>query len=49
MGEENRAKTILIKIWPTIYRVVNTILYFFLSLIRAIVKIAISQIKGGGV
>ncbi len=46
MEEENKFKTIAIKIWPTIYRIINTILYFFLSLVKSIIKIAIDQIKG---
>lgn len=47
MEEENKFKNIAILIWPTIYRIINTILYFFLSLIKSIIKIAIEQIKGG--
>jgi len=49
MEEENKFKTIAISIWPTIYRIINTVLYFFLSLIKSIIKIAIEQIKGGRV
>jgi len=47
MEEENKFKTILIKIWPTIYRIINSFIYFILSLIKRIVSIAINQIKGG--
>ena len=47
MEEENRLKTIAIKIWPTIYRAINLLIYFILSLIKNIVSIAINQIKGG--
>jgi len=46
MQEENRFKIILIKIWPTVYRIINGFLYFILSLVKGIVSIAISQIKG---
>lgn len=49
MQEENRLKIFLINIWPAIYRIINGFLYFLLSLVKAIVKIAVSQIKGGGV
>lgn len=49
MEEENKFKTFLIKIWPTIYRIINKILYFILSLIKSVVSIAINQTKGGGV
>ena len=49
MEEENKFKTIALSIWPTIYRIINTVLYFFLSLIKSIIKIAIEQIKGGRV
>lgn len=49
MEEENRFKTIIIKIWPAIYRIINGLLYFLLTLVRAIVKIAVNQLKGGGV
>ena len=49
MEEENRFKTILIKIWPAIYRIINGFLYFLLTLVRAIIKIAVNQLKGGGV
>ncbi|MEK7559584.1 MAG: hypothetical protein AAB521_04730 [Patescibacteria group bacterium] len=49
MGEENGFKIFLISIWPTIYRLINSFLYFLLTLVRAIVKIAMNQLKGGGV
>ncbi len=47
MEEENKFKTIAIKIWPTVYRIINSLMYFIISLIKAIVSIAINQIKGG--
>jgi hypothetical protein len=37
---------ILKKIWPFIYRVINTVLYFLLSLIRGFFKMAFQMIKG---
>lgn len=49
MEEENKFKTIAILIWPTIYRIINTTLYFFISLVKSIIKISIGQIKGGRV
>jgi len=47
MEEENKFKTIAIKIWPTIYRIINSFIYFILSLIKTTVSIAVNQIKGG--
>ena len=46
MQDENKLKAILIQIWPTIYRIINTVIYFLLSLIKGIVNLAIRQIKG---
>ena len=34
-----------IKVWPFVNRVVQTVVYFMVNLIRGIVKIAIDQIK----
>lgn len=48
MQEENSFKIFLIKIWPTVYRIINGFLYFLLTVIRSIVSIAINQIKKGG-
>ncbi len=45
MGENNKVIYFLKKIWPTIYKVVNTTFYFILTLIKAIVKGMIDQIK----
>ena len=47
MEEENKFKTIAIKIWPTIYRIINSFIYSILYLIKTVVSIAINQIKGG--
>ena len=47
MEEENKFKTIAIKIWPTIYRIINSFIYSILSLIKTIFSIAINQLKGG--
>ena len=44
--EENKYKAFLIKIWPTVYRIINSILYFIISLIKVIVKAAFKQLKG---
>ena len=48
MEEENKFKTILIKIWPAIYRIINSFIYFLISLVKTAVSIAINQLKGGG-
>lgn len=47
MEEENKFKTIAILIWPTIYRIINSFIYFLISSIKRTVFIAINQIKGG--
>ncbi|MDO8639816.1 MAG: hypothetical protein Q7R53_02725 [bacterium] len=44
--EENKLKYLLIKIWPTIYRLINSLIYFIISLIKSIVSYSIKQIKG---
>jgi len=46
--EENKFKGFLINIWPAIYRILNAIIYFIISLIKAIISIAIKQVKQGG-
>lgn len=43
--EENAPKKFLIQIWPTVYRIINGIFYFLLSLIKQTVNLAIKQIK----
>lgn len=47
MQQENRLKAILIQIWPTIYRIINSAIYFILSLLKGIIALAVKQIKGG--
>ncbi len=49
MEEKSGLKVFLVNIWPKIYRLINSFLYFLLTVIRAIVKIALNQLKGGGV
>lgn len=49
MEQESGLKVFLVNIWPKIYRLINSFLYFLLTVIRAIVKIALNQLKGGGV
>ncbi|MBI2031469.1 MAG: hypothetical protein HYT08_02530 [Candidatus Levybacteria bacterium] len=46
--EENRLKGILINIWPMIYRILNSILYFIIGLIKTVLSIAFRQLKQGG-
>ncbi len=43
--EENNFKKILIKIWPLFYKIINTVFYFFLSLLKGIVSRGFRQIK----
>jgi len=38
-------KNFLLKIWPTIYRFINTFLYFIFSLFKTAVALALKQIK----
>jgi len=33
-------------IWPTIYRIINDSLYFLMSVVKSIVRIAKDQIRG---
>lgn len=44
--EENNFLYFLKKIWPTIYRIINEIIYFIFNLIKGIFSYAIKQIKG---
>lgn len=46
--EENKVKGILINIWPAIYRILNSIIYFIINLIKAVISIAFKQLKQGG-
>jgi len=34
------------KIWPTVHRIVNSVFYFIMSVIKSIINGIISQIKG---
>lgn len=40
-------KRFMVAIWPTVYRIVNQTLYFFLSVIKNIVSGIFKQLKGG--
>ncbi len=44
--QQSQFMIIMKKIWPFINRVINTIVYFLLSLIRGFFKNAIRMIKG---
>lgn len=44
--EENSFKKFLIQIWPTIYRVINTLFYALLNFLKKTVTLAIDQLKG---
>lgn len=48
MMERTRLQRFLILIWPTIYRAINSALYFLLNLIRSTIKFGIEQIKNNG-
>lgn len=41
----NNFKKILISVWPTIYRIINTFLYFIFSVLKSMVAIAFKQLK----
>ncbi len=43
--EENRVKIFFKQIWPTVYRIINNIFYFLITLIKSIVSLAIKQIR----
>ncbi len=47
MEQPNPVIVVLQKIWPTIYKIVNSTIYFVLNFIKNFVKMAIEQIKGG--
>ncbi|KKR16052.1 MAG: hypothetical protein UT87_C0006G0027 [Candidatus Levybacteria bacterium GW2011_GWC1_40_19] len=42
-----KLKRLLAGIWPTVYRVINTIYYNFISIIKKFLGLAIKQIKNG--
>ncbi|MFH1186823.1 MAG: hypothetical protein V1697_01470 [Candidatus Levyibacteriota bacterium] len=44
--EESSFKRFLIKIWPTIYRVINTLVYALLNFLKSAVSQSIEQLKG---
>jgi len=44
--EENSFKKFLIQIWPTIYRMVNTLFYALINFLKGAVSLAIDQLKG---
>lgn len=46
MDQDNRIKYFLIKIWPSVYRAINTTLYFILGLLKSIVSYSIKQLRG---
>jgi hypothetical protein len=48
MQQPNRFIIVLKEIWPTIYRGINSMLYFLFGVIRTGVKVAVQQLKGGG-
>lgn len=45
-AQQSRVVIFLKKIWPAIYRIINSTLYFILSIIKNIFNGIISQIKG---
>ncbi len=48
MEEPSQTKALLIRIWPSIYRIINSTLYFLISLVKSIVKYSVRQIKDEG-
>ena len=45
--EESRFKRFLILIWPTVYKIINALIYAILHFLKSAVKMAIEQLKGG--
>lgn len=43
---QSRIIILLKKIWPTIYRLINSSFYFVIHIIKSTIKSAIDQIKG---
>jgi hypothetical protein len=48
MQESNRFVIVLKEIWPTINRGLTNLFYFLFGIIKNGIKIAIQQLKGGG-
>jgi hypothetical protein len=46
MRQENRFITFLKTIWPTVYRIINTLFYLIIRLLKKFVILIIQQIKG---
>lgn len=46
MQPENGFIIALKNIWPRIYRIINSFLYFTINLIKSIISYSIQQIKG---
>ena len=46
MEPPNRFTISLKQIWPTVYRVINGIIYFLLHFLKNLVQLSIKQIKG---
>ena len=46
MQEENKYITFLKQIWPTVYRVINTIFYAIFNFLKQNIKFAIDQLSG---
>jgi len=40
-----RLKIFLMDIWPRVYRIINSILYFLITTLKSAVKIAVGQIR----
>ncbi|MEK7571058.1 MAG: hypothetical protein AAB553_02180 [Patescibacteria group bacterium] len=45
-GQKSKVILILEKIWPTVYKVINLIIYAIISFLKGAVKIAMDQLKG---
>lgn len=45
MQQDNKFLYFLKRIWPTIYRIINTTVYFVFSIVRNLVQGALDQIR----
>jgi len=45
MQPPNPIIVFLKKIWPTVYRIINSFFYFLITLIKKIITLSIKQIK----
>ncbi len=46
MHQESQFTIVMKRMWPTISRAINGIIYFLVSIIKSVVKAAMDQFKG---